>query len=151
MPAAYRTTTSRTMRTAPPTGAKVAQLRTLLGPNMCASLLVARGARPPACVSTDEEVEKDDGEPASEGAVEIGLDPAGLDAPQRATALDRERRDGVHGSVHEPLVDPAVDAREPARDRAGEVHERVDDVGVEPRHGAREGERGTDHHQVVQL
>src|SRR3990172_3089141 len=129
------------MSTAPASGAKVAQLSTFEGPKN-----IARRSW-----SVNQEVEEDDGEPASEGAVEIGLDPARLDAPHAAPALDGRVGQQVDRAVHDVLVDGAVDVGEEAGGGAGEVHEPVDEVAVEPGHEASPGERGLDDDPVVQL
>src|SRR5512138_2504042 len=103
------------MSAAPTSGRKVAQLRTWLS-NMSESLLA------------DEEVEDDDGEAAGERAVEVGLDAAGLDAPQRAAALDGGVRHRVHRAVDDVLVDGVVEVADRAADPAREVHDVVDDL-----------------------
>src|SRR5512133_622378 len=140
MPVPYRAAATAAIRIAPPSGRKVAQLRTFWGPN------IARRSW-----SVNQEVEKDDGEPARERTVQIGLDAAGLEPPQRAAAADGGVGDRIDGSVDHVLVDARVDgAGEPAQ-RAGEVHQPVDDAAVAPRHGAGPGQRRPDHDEVVQL
>src|SRR5512138_3497281 len=140
MPVPYRTAASAAIRIAPASGEKVAQLRTFWGPN------IARRSW-----SVNQEVEKDDGEPARERTVEVGLDPAGLEPPEGAAAADGRVGDRIDRTVDHVPVDPAVDVRHEAAERAREVDEPVDDVAVEPGHEARPGDGAADDRGLVQL
>src|SRR5438105_6426322 len=86
----------------------------------------------------DDVLDDDEGDGAAESAVEVGLDVAGLDAPQGATAVPGERGEAVHRAVDDVLVDGRVDVGDGAAEDAHEVDEPVDQVLVQPVHDAGE-------------
>src|SRR5512138_2562725 len=139
--ARYFTTSSTTIAAAPTSGEKVAQLRTFPSVNIRALLAWLR----------DEEVDEDHHERAAERAVEVGLDPAGLEGPEGLADADGRRGDRVHGAVDEVLVDGGVEPAEEPADRAGEVHEAVDDAPVEPAERARDADGRLEDEPGVEL
>src|SRR5512137_2870068 len=142
-PSVARPIISSTMIAAPMSGKKVAQLRTF--PSVKGFIGAGSLGR------ADQEVDEDHHQGAAEGAVEVGLDAAGLQEAQRTAGPPDDVGDPVDRAVDQVLVDGAGEVGEHPGDGPHGVHQAVEYPAVEP--GERPGHKGegAEHHRRVEL